>query len=172
MNLSTPSASADAVICGDVRATYGALDRRANQIAHALGAAGVGPGETVGIHARNRVEWIVAGAAFVARALVAAGAAFFVAGAFFATGAAFVAAGAFVAGAFVAAGAAFVAGTGFIDGTAATGAAALVGRRGSTFFAAAAAVPAINFLVLRAIDLAPSLSGRTRGRYDHECWGG
>ncbi|HVU71356.1 MAG TPA: AMP-binding protein [Mycobacteriales bacterium] len=47
-----------AIVCGDSRSTYGDLDRRANRVAHALTAAGVGTGDVVGIHARNRIEWI------------------------------------------------------------------------------------------------------------------
>jgi acyl-CoA synthetase (AMP-forming)/AMP-acid ligase II len=36
-----------AVVCGDVRLTYPELDRRTNQLAHALGDAGVGSGDRV-----------------------------------------------------------------------------------------------------------------------------
>ena len=49
---------AEALVCGDAggvhrRATYAELDRRANRAAHALAAAGVGPGDHVGLHLFN-----------------------------------------------------------------------------------------------------------------------
>ena len=47
-----------AIVCGDARSTYADLDRRANRVAHALAAVGVTAGDVVGIHARNRIEWI------------------------------------------------------------------------------------------------------------------
>jgi fatty-acyl-CoA synthase len=47
-----------ALVAGDVRLTYGELDRRANRLAHHLLAQGVEPGDHVGIHAFNRAEWV------------------------------------------------------------------------------------------------------------------
>ena len=48
-----------AVRVGDEAVTYAELDRRANQVANALGAAGVGPGSFVGVHARPSVDLVV-----------------------------------------------------------------------------------------------------------------
>jgi acyl-CoA synthetase (AMP-forming)/AMP-acid ligase II len=42
------------------RVTYGELEARANRLAHALTAAGVEPGQHVGIFATNSIEWIEA----------------------------------------------------------------------------------------------------------------
>ncbi|MEU5877496.1 AMP-binding protein [Spirillospora sp. NPDC047279] len=42
----------------DVRLTYRELDERANRAAHHLRAAGVGPGDHVGVLAYNRAEWL------------------------------------------------------------------------------------------------------------------
>jgi fatty-acyl-CoA synthase len=47
-----------ALVAGDVRLTYGELDRRATRVGHHLAAAGVRPGEHVAILAYNRAEWI------------------------------------------------------------------------------------------------------------------
>ncbi len=49
---------AEALVCGDGsgihrRQTYGQLEARANQAAHALRGHGVGPGDTVGLHLHN-----------------------------------------------------------------------------------------------------------------------
>jgi acyl-CoA synthetase (AMP-forming)/AMP-acid ligase II len=53
----------EALVCGregvaSRRATYVELDRRANQVAHALAELGVGAGDHVGIHLYNGHEWI------------------------------------------------------------------------------------------------------------------
>ncbi|MGD9705350.1 MAG: acyl-CoA synthetase [Acidimicrobiia bacterium] len=40
------------------RRTFAEIDARANQLAHHLAAAGVGPGDHVGIYAYNCVEWV------------------------------------------------------------------------------------------------------------------
>ncbi|WP_329522247.1 MULTISPECIES: AMP-binding protein [Thermomonosporaceae] len=42
------------------RLTYAGLDARANRVAHHLRGQGVGPGDHVGILARNRAEWLEA----------------------------------------------------------------------------------------------------------------
>jgi len=47
-----------ALVAGDVRLTYRELDERANRLAHHLGSLGLGPGDHVGILARNRAEWV------------------------------------------------------------------------------------------------------------------
>jgi 3-oxocholest-4-en-26-oate---CoA ligase len=47
-----------ALVCGDRRLTYAELDRRANRLAHHLLAAGIGPGEHVGIHLYNSTEYL------------------------------------------------------------------------------------------------------------------
>ncbi|MCF2529496.1 acyl-CoA synthetase [Yinghuangia soli] len=49
-----------ALVAGEVRLTYRELDERANRYAHAFLAAGLGPGDHVGIYARNRSEWLEA----------------------------------------------------------------------------------------------------------------
>jgi len=49
-----------ALICGDDTRTYGELDERSNRLAHHLAAAGVQPGQHVGIYAANCVEWMEA----------------------------------------------------------------------------------------------------------------
>jgi fatty-acyl-CoA synthase len=49
-----------ALIAGDARFTYRELDERANRVAHAFAAAGLQPGDHVGIYARNRAEWLEA----------------------------------------------------------------------------------------------------------------
>lgn len=42
-----------ALVCGDERRTYAELEARANQAAHLLAVAGVGPGDFVGLYATN-----------------------------------------------------------------------------------------------------------------------
>jgi HIP---CoA ligase len=54
------SPDVEAVVDGDIRLTYAALNARADQFARALIAAGVQPGETVSIWAPNSAQWIVA----------------------------------------------------------------------------------------------------------------
>jgi non-ribosomal peptide synthetase component F len=41
-----------------VRQTFTETEARANRLAHHLAAAGVGPGDHVGIYALNRAEWV------------------------------------------------------------------------------------------------------------------
>lgn len=48
------------LVCGDERRTFGQLDRRSTQLAHALAASGVGPGQHVGIHMRNSAQFVEA----------------------------------------------------------------------------------------------------------------
>ena len=50
----------DAVVAGEKRLTYGELDRRANRAAHCLAAAGIGPGDHVGLHLYNGIEFLEA----------------------------------------------------------------------------------------------------------------
>ncbi len=45
-----------AVACGDRQETYRELDQRTNQLAHHLAGLGVGPGDHVGLYARNSIE--------------------------------------------------------------------------------------------------------------------
>ncbi|MEZ5383255.1 MAG: AMP-binding protein [Microthrixaceae bacterium] len=47
-----------AVVAGDRRLTYRALDQRANRLANRLAAAGIGPGDFVGLHLANGSEYI------------------------------------------------------------------------------------------------------------------
>jgi len=49
-----------AVSCGDVTLTYAELDRRANRLARHLAAAGVEPGQHVGVYLLNGVEYVEA----------------------------------------------------------------------------------------------------------------
>src|SRR4029453_8126264 len=42
------------------RVTFGELEARANRLAHGLQAAGIQPGEHVGILATNCIEWVEA----------------------------------------------------------------------------------------------------------------
>src|SRR5579863_8207862 len=53
----TPEAVA--VVCGGEQVTYGALERRANQVAHVLRAQGVGPEVRVGLLVERSVEMVV-----------------------------------------------------------------------------------------------------------------
>jgi len=54
------SPDVEAVVDGDLRLTYTALNARAEQLARALIAARVRPGEAVSIWAPNSAQWIVA----------------------------------------------------------------------------------------------------------------
>src|SRR5882757_7704344 len=45
-----------AVLCGERRLTFSALEERANRLAHHLARHGVGPGAHVGVYLRNRAE--------------------------------------------------------------------------------------------------------------------
>ena len=45
-----------AVACGDRQVTYRELDERSSRLAHHLAGAGVGPGDHVGLYARNSIE--------------------------------------------------------------------------------------------------------------------
>jgi 3-oxocholest-4-en-26-oate---CoA ligase len=47
-----------AVACGDRQVTYRELDERTNRLAHHLAGLGVGPGDHVGMYARNSIEAI------------------------------------------------------------------------------------------------------------------
>jgi 3-oxocholest-4-en-26-oate---CoA ligase len=47
-----------AVACGDRQVTYRDLEERANRLAHHLAGIGVGPGDHVGLYARNSIEAI------------------------------------------------------------------------------------------------------------------
>ncbi|MEI8001172.1 MAG: acyl-CoA synthetase [Actinomycetes bacterium] len=49
-----------ALVAGAVRHTYGALDERANRVAHHLRSSGVGIGDFVAVLSWNRAEWIEA----------------------------------------------------------------------------------------------------------------
>jgi fatty-acyl-CoA synthase len=49
-----------AVVCGDRRLTFGALDRRAERLAHVLAAHGTGAGDAVAISLANRPEYLEA----------------------------------------------------------------------------------------------------------------
>jgi acyl-CoA synthetase (AMP-forming)/AMP-acid ligase II len=50
----------EALVAGEARRSFAALDQRANRVAHHLARNGVGPGEHVGIYAYNCVEYIEA----------------------------------------------------------------------------------------------------------------
>ncbi len=50
----------DALVCGERRATYAALEQRANQLAHYLAGRGVGPGDHVGLYLYNCNEYLEA----------------------------------------------------------------------------------------------------------------
>ena len=45
-----------AVACGDRQVTYRELDERSTRLAHHLAGTGVGPGDHVGLYARNSIE--------------------------------------------------------------------------------------------------------------------
>ena len=45
-----------AVACGDRQVTYAELDERTSRLAHHLAGLGVGPGDRVGLYARNSIE--------------------------------------------------------------------------------------------------------------------
>ena len=45
-----------AVACGDRQVTYAELEKRSNRLAHHLAGLGVGPGDHVGLYARNSIE--------------------------------------------------------------------------------------------------------------------
>ena len=47
-----------AVACGDNEISYRALEARSNQLAHYLAAAGVRPGDHVGVYGRNSIELV------------------------------------------------------------------------------------------------------------------
>ncbi len=47
-----------ALICQDRQVTYAELEERANRLAHHLAGTGVGPGDHVGLYARNSIEAI------------------------------------------------------------------------------------------------------------------
>jgi 3-oxocholest-4-en-26-oate---CoA ligase len=49
-----------AVACGDRQVTYRELEARSNRLAHHLAGLGVGPGDHVGLYARNSVEAVEA----------------------------------------------------------------------------------------------------------------
>ncbi len=60
----------DAVVSGDKRLTFAELDTRANRLAHALSARGIGPGDHIGLYLFNGHEFIEAMlAAFKLRAV-------------------------------------------------------------------------------------------------------
>ncbi|MET7454362.1 condensation domain-containing protein [Streptomyces sp. NPDC005574] len=48
-----------ALVCGEERSDYASLDRRANRLAQALRARGVGRGEVVGLHAGRSTDLVV-----------------------------------------------------------------------------------------------------------------
>ena len=48
----------EVLVCGDRRLTYGSLDERANRLANALAAKGIGPGDTVGLQLTNGTEYV------------------------------------------------------------------------------------------------------------------
>ncbi|MBP6700929.1 MAG: acyl-CoA synthetase [Halioglobus sp.] len=50
----------DSLVCGERRATYAALEQRANQLAHYLAGRGVGPGDHVGLYLYNCNEYLEA----------------------------------------------------------------------------------------------------------------
>ncbi|MGH2662320.1 MAG: acyl-CoA synthetase [Actinomycetota bacterium] len=50
----------EALVCGDRRLTYAALEERANRLAHHLLDAGIGPGDHVGLYMHNGTEYVEA----------------------------------------------------------------------------------------------------------------
>jgi acyl-CoA synthetase (AMP-forming)/AMP-acid ligase II len=50
----------EALVAGEVRLTYFALEERANRLAHVLADAGIAPGDSVAIYSWNRAEWVEA----------------------------------------------------------------------------------------------------------------
>ena len=46
-----------AITCGAQTLSFGGLDARSSQVAHALRRAGVRPGDRVGLLSRNRIEY-------------------------------------------------------------------------------------------------------------------
>src|ERR1700678_933632 len=67
-----PSPERLAVACGDREVTYSQLEDQANRLAHHLAALGVGPGDHIGLYARNSVPAVVTLlAAYKLRAVVA-----------------------------------------------------------------------------------------------------
>jgi acyl-CoA synthetase (AMP-forming)/AMP-acid ligase II len=61
---------AEALVCGERRLTYAAVDDRANRLAHHLAAAGIGPGDHVALYLYNSIEYLEAMlAAFKLRAV-------------------------------------------------------------------------------------------------------
>ncbi|MGV3758151.1 MAG: acyl-CoA synthetase [Actinomycetota bacterium] len=63
-------ADREVLVVGEERRTYRQLEERANRLAHHLAAAGIGPGDHLGIYGFNSVEWIEAAlAAYKVRAV-------------------------------------------------------------------------------------------------------
>ncbi|MEL6180976.1 MAG: AMP-binding protein, partial [Myxococcota bacterium] len=54
-----------ALVCGDRRLTFAQLDARANRLAHAFAAKGIGHGDHVGLHLYNSAEFIEAALALL-----------------------------------------------------------------------------------------------------------
>ena len=48
----------EVLVCGDRRLTHRALEERANRLANALSARGIGPGDTVGLQLANGTEYV------------------------------------------------------------------------------------------------------------------
>ena len=46
-----------ALLCGDDSRTFAEIEEHANRLAHHLQAAGLGPGDHIGIYAANSIEW-------------------------------------------------------------------------------------------------------------------
>jgi acyl-CoA synthetase (AMP-forming)/AMP-acid ligase II len=58
------------IVADGRRCTYAQMEERANRLAHHLAAAGIGPGDHVGIYALNSIEWVeTAWAVFKLRAV-------------------------------------------------------------------------------------------------------
>ena len=53
------NAASEAVVCGDERLTFADLDRESEELARALVARGIAPGDRVGIAMRNSPAWII-----------------------------------------------------------------------------------------------------------------